>query len=695
MEDSKKQVIDVIKQATNILVTVRNSPSIDQLSACIALTLSINELGKHGTAVFSGSVPSVLEFLEPEKTIERNTDSLQDFIISLDKSKADKLRYKVEDTVVKIFITPYRTSITDKDLEFGQGDFNVDAVIALGVHNQDDLDQAITAHGRILHDATVVSINTVGGVDEALGSINWVDADASSLSEMIAGLAPDLGKEDVIDNQIATALLTGIVAETERFGNAKTTPHTMEVSARLLTAGANQELVATKLSEPERNQPVEMLGADDGLIDGVGGNAADQGSKDGSDNDNNGDGGSPGDPGMLEIDHNGSDDGPHDGGGSENLQSAADALDVSQQSQAQDLADQFQEQPRHFQERLSEAQSSQASDEAGSKPGTVDHNGEITPLIDELQPATPASESTPMPEMLETPEPQEAPDVSEAENAAREERQAQAEEAAALQLIKDHKVEMKDHAVLQPLVGQDGELHNAPAIIHTNQKPLDAPGSAAAGLSEASKFALTPPSMGSALNSTEAGEDSPMDAPGQSLAENKLVDGPLLTHSAPAASVHGSSSSSDIPQPKPAQNDTKLDSKPQTEEHLIDMPTPAAAPAPGPKPSPALIPQYKPEAAAASPLIAPVFDTPAPSAASAVTAGLSLADLEKKMGSSHAGPTASTESVDSGAKPMDMPAPAASAPPAPPPLPVAAATPAAAAPPPVPPPMMPPAPRAN
>jgi hypothetical protein len=266
MEDQKQQVIDSLKQANNILVTVKSSPSIDQLAACIALTLILNDQDKHGTAVFSGEVPSVLEFLEPGKTLERNTDSLQDFIISLDKSKADKLRYKVEDSVVRIFITPYKTSISEKDLEFGQGDFNVDVVVALGVHNQNDLDQAITSHGRILHDATVISMNTEPGDSEDLGSINWTDVDSSSLSEMVASMADSLAKEpkdkedrnehrkgDVIDNQIATALLTGIVAETERFGNAKTTPATMEMAARLLTAGANQELVASKLAESQQS----------------------------------------------------------------------------------------------------------------------------------------------------------------------------------------------------------------------------------------------------------------------------------------------------------------------------------------------------------------------------------------------------------------------------------------------------------
>lgn len=252
MDSQRQQASDRIKQANNILVTVSNNPSVDQLAACIGLTVSLNKMGKHATAVFSGTVPSTLEFLQPEKTIEKNTDSLRDFIIALDKSKADKLRYKVEDRVVKIFITPYRTSITDKDLEFSQGDFNVDVVVALGVHNQNELDLAITSHGRILHDATIITMNTQPGGE--LGSINWLDPNASSLSEIVVQLVNDLDK-NLLDTQVATAFLTGIVAETERFSNGKTSPQTMSISAQLMSSGANQQLVATKLAEPAAPPP--------------------------------------------------------------------------------------------------------------------------------------------------------------------------------------------------------------------------------------------------------------------------------------------------------------------------------------------------------------------------------------------------------------------------------------------------------
>lgn len=254
--DPRQQVLEQIKKGTNVLITVSENPNVDQLAAVIGTTLLLNKLGKHATAVFSGKIPSTIQFLQPEKTLEKNTDSLRDFIIALDKAKADKLRYKIEDKFVKIFITPYHTSLNEKDLQFGQGEFNVDVVLALGVMKREELDKAIFEHGRIFHDATVISVNNVKGAD--LGSINWVQESASGLSEMMVGLVEDLKTEKqpkLVDEQIATCFLTGIVAQTDRFSNTKTTPVTMNLAARLMNAGANQQLIATKLQPPAPPPP--------------------------------------------------------------------------------------------------------------------------------------------------------------------------------------------------------------------------------------------------------------------------------------------------------------------------------------------------------------------------------------------------------------------------------------------------------
>lgn len=248
--NTKQQVVDALKNANNVLITVSQSPNIDQLASCIGLALFLNKMNKHATAIFSGSIPSVIDYLQPDKLLEGNTDSLRDFIISLDRDKADKLRYKVEDNVVRIFITPYRTSINEGDLVFSQGDFNVDVVVALGVDQREHLDLAIMQQGRILHDAVVLGIST-GSNPSNVGAINWHEPTASSLCELIMNVSEAL-QGGLLDAQISNALLTGIVAETDRFRNEKTTAKVMTMSAQLIAAGANQQLVAEKLEiKPE------------------------------------------------------------------------------------------------------------------------------------------------------------------------------------------------------------------------------------------------------------------------------------------------------------------------------------------------------------------------------------------------------------------------------------------------------------
>lgn len=244
---AKQQIVDNIRNTDTILVTVSKNPTVDELSAALGVTMYLNELGKHATAVVSGALPPAINFLEPEKTFEPTVDSLRDFVIALDKEKADHLRYKVEGDVVKIFITPYKTVITSKDLEYSQGDYNVEMILAFGVTDQDHLDSALEAHGKILHDATVA---TIGVTPSTLGTIDWCDETSSSLSELAAGLTEALqDAEKPITSQIASALLTGVVAATDRFSNEKTTARTMSVSAQLMAAGANQQLIASKLRE--------------------------------------------------------------------------------------------------------------------------------------------------------------------------------------------------------------------------------------------------------------------------------------------------------------------------------------------------------------------------------------------------------------------------------------------------------------
>ena len=243
-----KKVADKIKSCDNILVALSNDPSVDEISAAIGLTMILNKIGKHVTAIYSGETPNTLEFLKPDETFEKNTNSLQDFIIALNKDKADHLRYKVEGDYVKVYITPYKTTISQNDLEFSQGDFNVDLVISIDVDSAEVLDAALEEYGRIMHDATAINITTNQAGHFA--ELEWSDPSMSSCCEMIVNLCQYLEYGE-FDQPTATALLTGIVSATERFSNARTTSETMQISSRLMQAGADQQLISSNIMQPE------------------------------------------------------------------------------------------------------------------------------------------------------------------------------------------------------------------------------------------------------------------------------------------------------------------------------------------------------------------------------------------------------------------------------------------------------------
>lgn len=260
--DFVRKIVEKIKASENILIALSKNPSVDEIAAAIGLSLFLDGMQKHTTAIYSGRTPDALAFLRPDATFETNTASLQDFIIALNKDKADHLRYKLDGDFVKVFITPYKTSITEDDLTFSQGDYNVDFVIALNVKSAGDLDEALAEHGRIMHDAATVDITT--GTGGRFGEIEWSNPAASSVCEMVTELIFALqGGSDKLDSEIATALLTGIVAATDRFSNNRTNPDTLTLASKLMTMGADQQLITANVAGNEiiQNQPEGELSA--------------------------------------------------------------------------------------------------------------------------------------------------------------------------------------------------------------------------------------------------------------------------------------------------------------------------------------------------------------------------------------------------------------------------------------------------
>ena len=72
MSAAIEKIRNSLEEASNVLVTVGKNPTADELTAALALTLAVDKMNKHASAIFSGKIPHFMSFLHPEKVFENS-----------------------------------------------------------------------------------------------------------------------------------------------------------------------------------------------------------------------------------------------------------------------------------------------------------------------------------------------------------------------------------------------------------------------------------------------------------------------------------------------------------------------------------------------------------------------------------------------------------------------------------------------
>src|SRR5690606_38573882 len=80
--------------------------------------------------------------------------------------------------------------------------------------------------------------------NDRFGRLNYVDVMSSSTTEMIQGLLEELEEKhslELIDAEVATLLMAGIITDTGSFQHSNTTPRSFSNAAKLIRRGARQQ----------------------------------------------------------------------------------------------------------------------------------------------------------------------------------------------------------------------------------------------------------------------------------------------------------------------------------------------------------------------------------------------------------------------------------------------------------------------
>jgi phosphoesterase RecJ-like protein len=97
------------------------------------------------------------------------------------------------------------------------------------------------------------------------GDLNLVDPAAAATCQVLAGLVDALGVE--LDADLASALLTGIVRDSQGFSDGATSGETLRVAARLVDAGAPIALIQRRVLSELPFPTIALWGK---MLDGVG-----------------------------------------------------------------------------------------------------------------------------------------------------------------------------------------------------------------------------------------------------------------------------------------------------------------------------------------------------------------------------------------------------------------------------------------
>lgn len=238
---------DQVYQAKKILIVSPAKITVDRLAAALSLMLSLKQQGKDVTVLTEGSPLVSHSHLFGVGKIKKEFPQSEggNFIVSLEGvvdtssgtpivTALEKLDWYPEGNNLNLVfhVVPGAqfspTNITTRTQ--GQG---FDVIFMIGAANPFDLGGIYQNHLDEFSEALTVNIDN-NSQNSSFGKINIIDQHASSLSEMISHIIPDLGLG--VDQDIATNIIAGIY-DTTRQMTHRVTPETFMAIAQAMQLG--------------------------------------------------------------------------------------------------------------------------------------------------------------------------------------------------------------------------------------------------------------------------------------------------------------------------------------------------------------------------------------------------------------------------------------------------------------------------
>lgn len=242
-----QQILESVNNSQSILIIFRQEWTGDAVAASLALAQALKLLGKKTDTVchnFQGR--SSLSFL-PLTEINSQLKNIQKFTISVDTSqiKIGEFDYDRQEQRLNFYITPAEGKLSAEQISTANSGFKYDLIFTINSPDLESLGDAYRQYSDFFFATPKINIDH-SHKNEHYGDINLVDLAASSSSEIVYRLIKNIDHR-LIDENIATYLLTGIISATKNFKSASVTPATLNLASQLIAEGARREQIIQNL----------------------------------------------------------------------------------------------------------------------------------------------------------------------------------------------------------------------------------------------------------------------------------------------------------------------------------------------------------------------------------------------------------------------------------------------------------------
>lgn len=256
-----QQIFELIEKSNKIVIALPKNPSTDAIASSLAFYIVLEKMEKKVTAVCAEfELPPSHQFLPKSKAIYSDFTALRKFIIILDlsKTKVKELSYEIIDDKLNIFITPKSGFFDKKDISCSASMFDYDLIIVIDSADLETLGKLHDDNTEFFYHTPIINIDHKPN-NEYFGQINLVDLVATSTSEIVFDLIKDF-RHNLMDEYIATSLLTGIISKTKSFQSATVTPKSLAVASHLIEQGARRDEIIKNLYQTKSISTLKLWG---------------------------------------------------------------------------------------------------------------------------------------------------------------------------------------------------------------------------------------------------------------------------------------------------------------------------------------------------------------------------------------------------------------------------------------------------